>query len=260
VTRFAIVIFLSSAAVLQASGFEDMILWSYDLPGDSAGVLSLEPSRVCRNGVEAVFLYCQPYSIRDMGWNTALASYGFGRLGFCGLFSSYGYREYYTKDVYSGGAAFRIMDRLHASGTIVYNHEEFLGVGSFGETRSGVEASYKSGRLAAVLGLSDIKVTSGYNRPNGPFLRPWAGISYSIDDGIDLAASVKRTDNARTRWLFQQQISLSRVVDLHIGLMNRPNVIYGGIDLSWRSITLLVTYYSVGRLNDTVVLGLAAGT
>lgn len=258
--RSAIVMFMSSAAVLQASGFEEMILWRYDLPGDSSGVISLEPSRVCGNGIEAVFLYCRPYSIRDLGWNTAAARYGTGRLGFLGMFSSYGYEEYYTKNVYTGGTALRIMDYLHASGRIAYSHEKFLGAGSIGETRIGVEASYKYSRLAAVFGVSDIKVTSEYNRPDGPFLRPWAGVSYSIDEGTDFKASVKRTENSRTRWLFQQQILVSRAVDLHIGLLNRPNVIYGGVDLSWRYFTLFVTYYSVGRLNDTVVLGLAAGT
>ena len=258
--RLLIVTLAVNAAVLQASGFDDMILWRYDLPVDSQSVFSLEPSRVCRKGLQAVFLYSRPYSIEDLGWNTAAAGYGFGRVGYFGRFSSYGYDNYYTRNVYSGGIACRIADNLHASAEARYQHEKFLGVGGFGDIKLGFNASYEAGRLSAVFGLSDITLKNDYGPRGNPIARPWAGVSYLMENEIGFIASIKRTENSRTRWLFQQQIGISRAVDLYIGILNRPNVLYGSLDISYRSVTLLLTYYSVGRLDDTIVLGLGVGS
>jgi hypothetical protein len=260
VIRIAIVTILMNVAVLQASGFDDMILWRYDLPGDTADAFGLEPARICRGGVGAFFLYCQPYSIGDLSWNTGVARYGTGRVGYFAGFLSYGYEKYYTRNVYSAGIALRIIDHLYASGEVGYNHERFLGERGFGESKLGLKASYNAGSLTAVLGSSDITLSSDYDPSGGPFMRPWVGLSYSIDDGIIITAGIKRTENSRTRWLFQQRMDISRAVDLHIGILNRPNVLYGGLDFSYRSVTLILTYYTVGGLSDTVMLGLAVGS
>ncbi len=258
--RITFLIVLINSSTLPASGFDEMILWQYDIPGDSSRVLNLEPSRLCRKGLEAAFLHTKPYGINSLDWNYAMARYGFGRMGLFSQFGSYGLDDYYTRYSYSLGGAVEITEYFSSSANVSFQREDFDQAGNYSTADLGIRFSYKYNGLTGVMGLSSINLKSAYETYNGNSIRPWAGISHFFKNGIQLYASVKKAQNDRTRWLVGQSIDISEAIDLHIGILNRPNVFYGRLDLSYKLVTLILTYNSVSRLNDTIVLGFAFGS
>jgi len=258
--RIAFLMALINSTNLLASGFDEMILWPYDIPGDSSRVINLEPSRLCRRGLQAAFLHTNPYGIRSLDWDYAIVSYGLGRIGFFGQLGSYGLDGYYARYIYSFGGATRVTESFSSAVSGNFQTEDFDQAGNYSTANLNIRFSYKYRGLTGIMGLSRINLRSDYETYNGKSLRPWACISYIFKDGIQLSASVKRTQYNRTRWLFGQYIDISDAVGIHIGLLNRPDVFFGRLDLSYKSVTLVLTYHSVSRLNDTIVLGFAIGS
>jgi hypothetical protein len=250
---------MSSSSIL-ASGFDEMILWQYDIPGDSSRAISLEPSRLCRRGLEAAFFHTRPYGIESLNWNHAIVRHGFGRIGFLGRFGYYGLSEYYARYTYSLGGAIKITESISSAVCGNLQIEDFNHAGNYSTMDLGIRLSYKYRGFTGIIGSSGISFKSSYDTYTGKNIRPWACISHIFHNGIQLYASVRRTCNNRTRWLIGQDIEVSRAVSLHIGILNRPSVFFGRFDLSYKSVTLLLTYNSVNRLNDTVVFGIAVGS
>ncbi len=257
--RIAFLIALINSTNLLASGFDEMILWQYDIPGDSSRVINLEPSRLCRRGLETAFLHANPYGIRSLDWNYAIIRYGFGRTGLFGQFGSYGLDGYYARYTYSLGAAARITESFSSAVSGNFQTEDFNRAGNYSRANLNIRVSHRYRGFRGILGLSEINLKSDYGTSNSKGSGPWACISYLFKDGIQLNASVKRTQYNRTRWLIGQDIDISDAIDIHIGLLNRPDVFFGRLDLSYKSVTLMLTYNSVSRLNDTIVLGFAFG-
>lgn len=258
--RFVFLIALLNSSNLPASGFDDMILWQYDISADSSKVMNTEPSRICRRGLEASFLHTKPYGINSLDWNYVMARYGFGRLGLIGQFGSYGLDGYYSRYIYSIGGAIKVSESFFSAVSGNFRTEDFNRAGKYFTADLSIRCSYKYNGLTGIAGLSGINLKSAYETYSGTSMRPWAGISHIFNNGIQLYASIKKVRNDRTRWLFGQFIDISDAVDIHIGILNRPNVFFGRLDLSYKSFTFVLTYNSVSRLNDTIVLGLAAGS
>lgn len=258
--RIVFFIALLTSSNLLASGFDEMILWPYDIPDDSSSVINLEPSRLCRRGLEAAFLHANPYGIQSLDWDYATVRYGIGHAGLFGQFGSYGLDGYYTKYTYSFGAAIRVTESLSSAISGNFKRESFYRAGNYLRADLNIRVSHRYRRLRSILGLSRMKLGSDYEVSNDGSPGPWACISYLFKGGIRLSASIKRNQYGRTRWLISQDIDISDAIDVHIGLLNRPRVFFGRLDLSYQWITLVLSYHSVSRLNDTIVLGLAVGS
>lgn len=258
--RVAFLIILINSSNLLASGFDEMILWQYDIPGDSSRVINLEPSRLCRRGLEAAFLHTKPYGIQSLNWNYAIVRQGFGRIGFFGQFGYYGLNEYYARYAYSIGGAVKINESFSSAVNGNLQTEDFNHAGDYSTADLDIRLSYKYRGFTGIIGSSGIVLKSAYETYGGRSMRPWLCISRIFKNGIQLYTSVKKSRNNRTKWLFGQNIDVSEAIDLHIGILNHPNVFFGRLDLSYKSITLVLTYNSVSRLNDTVVFGIAVGS
>jgi hypothetical protein len=258
--RITVLVTLLTSSNLLASGFDEMILWPYDIPDDSSRVINLEPSRICRRGLEGAFLHANPYRIQSLDWDYATVRYGIGRAGLFGQFGSYGLDGYYTKYSYTLGAATRMTESLSSAISGNFQRESFNHAGEYSRADLNIRVSYLYRRFGSILGLSRIKLGSDYEVSNDGSPGPWACISYLFNGGIRLSASIKRNQYDRTRWLISQDIDISDAIDVHIGLLNRPRVFFGRLDLSYQWITLVLSYHSVSRLNDTIVLGLAVGS
>ena len=256
----AFIIALMNSTNLLASRFDEMILWQYDIPGDSSKVINLEPSRLCRRGLEATFLHAKPYGISSLDWNYAIVRYGIGRAGLFGQFGSYGLNGYYKRYTYSFGSAIRITESISSAASGNLQTEDFHQAGDYSSADLSIRFSYKYQGFTGIMGLSGINLKSDYEAFGGKSTKPWACISRIFNNGIQLFASVRRVQSNRNRWLFGQYIDISDAIDIQIGLLNRPNVFYGRLDLSYKAVTLVVSYNSVSRLNDTIVIGVAFGS
>jgi hypothetical protein len=258
--RVVFLIVLINSSNLLASGFDEMILWQYDMPGDSSRVINLEPSRLCRRGLEAAFFHTRPYGIQSLNWNYAVVRHGFGHIGFFGQFGYYGLNEYYARYTYSFGGAIKINESFSSAVSGNLQTEDFNHAGDYSTADLEIRFSFKYQGFTGIIGSSGINLKSAYETQNGRSMKPWVCISRKFDNGIQLYTSVKKAQNDRTRWLFGQNIDVSEAIDLHIGILNHPNVFFGRLDLSYKSVTLVLTYNSVSRLNDTVVFGIAVGS
>jgi hypothetical protein len=80
-----------------------------------------------------------------------------------------------------------------------------------------------------------------------------------LEPGILLSAGYSNPGLGLSRWYFGQRAALFDHAVVKLGLLNNPNVLFWGLDLSWKRITLDFTYFAIGRLTDTSVMGISYG-
>ena len=83
--------------------------------------------------------------------------------------------------------------------------------------------------------------------------------SIDLGDGMIFSMGFKSLYTMQSRWFFKQDINIIKGADLELGYLNNPNILQWGLDLSWKSVRLSFAYQGIGKLNDSVVMGLSWG-
>jgi hypothetical protein len=257
--KIAFILILFAAPRLHGSGFDDTILWLYDIPGAFSISVNSDPRGICENGLRAAFLYANPYGISELDWNHGFVKRGFEGWGVFGRFDSFGMKSYFRRNAYYLGGAISLPDSLALSVHGVYQTERYGDMGDYSRIELNSALSFHKAEIEAVAGLAGIKIDEDYRSPANGNLRPWGALTYRFKDGLSAFGSIKRFDNGQIRWLFGQGVRLSGGLDLAFGVINRPDVIFGHIVFVYKSFRLDLSYYSISRLNDTVVYGFAYG-
>ena len=248
----SIVLIASSVA---ASGFDDTILWPREIDMTAAGINS-DPHSILNVGFRAQAMYTNPYQIGRLHWNDLFAKRGFARWGVYGRFNSYGLDEYYNRYSYELGFAIRAIDSLAVLTGLRYRQEKYLGLDNFSRWELDSRAAYRRARFSVMAGVSGLKLSEDHNSGYVSEFRPWGACSYDFSDGNSFSVSVKQFSNGKARWLFGQSLTVSSDLNLTIGYINRPDLIFGKIVFRRGSFLLDFAYYSVSKLNDTIVVGI----
>ncbi|MEE9555434.1 MAG: hypothetical protein V3W18_14200 [candidate division Zixibacteria bacterium] len=256
--RFGLLIIMLISQNLHGSGFNDSVLWIYDIQS-STNAVSTGPLSICEEKFQTRALYTKPYQISQLRWNDFYAVKGFGRWGLSGRFNSYGMDGYYNRYLYSIGIAVSPIDSLAVSLEGNYYREIFIDINNFQRWELDTKIAYRKSRFSVAAGLSGITLAEDYEYKSARTLRPWGACSYNFENGITLWSSVRRFENNRTRWFFGQNLRLTSAMDLSVGLMNRPDLIYGRIAIKHGSIIVDLAYYSLNRLNDIILVGFGYG-
>ncbi len=256
--RLVVSIVLLMSPSLLGSGFDDAILWVYDIPL-TVNTISDGPLSICGGKFQSRVLYTRPYRISQLHWNDVFAKKGFGRWGISGRFNSYGMDGYYNRYIYDIGIAVSPIDSLAVSVNSGYHHENFAGLNRFKRLELDLKISYHRLKFKVAAGFSGITISEDYELPSGNNPRPWGVCSYDFTNGNVLWVSLRKFENNRVRWFFGQNLSLSPDFDLSIGMMNGPDLIFGRIVYKYGSMSVDWAYYSLGRLNDTLVIGFGYG-
>jgi hypothetical protein len=256
----AAAIFLLSTATLHGGGPDDVALWRFGFPGLGRHKFSQEPFSVCARGLTAIAIYAEPYGISSLRWNHAGFKYGFGKWGFDGHFQSYGLTQLYAENTVALGAAFIPHGSLAVSAAIRYAMQTFDHLISYSGIYMDLGVSCKLRDFTGMLVLNRITLKKPYDFPEADRPEPAVSLSIKPDSNLVLSAGFKRTSRGRNRWFIEQSLNIVKDFELHLGYMTAPSILTGGLDISWRRFTLLLTYGAVSRLNDSVVLGLSFGT
>lgn len=257
--KLAFILILFAANPLHGSGFDDTILWMYDIPLALSSSFNSDPRGICGDGLRAAFLYANPYGISELDWNHAFAKKGFGGWGVFGRFDSFGMRPYYRRNAYYLGGAISLPESLALAVGGRYRTEKYGEFGKYARIELNSALSYSRTEIEAAAGMTGIRIHKEYRSSASGDFRPWAALTYRFKDGLSAFGSIRKFDNGRIRWLFGQGARFSGKLDLAFGIINRPDVIFGHVVFVYRSFRLDLSYYSISRLNDTVVLGLAYG-
>jgi len=238
-----------------ASSFDDPVLWLRELGISQAGI-GADPGSICLADFEIYAAYTNPYQIGRLRWNDLFLKKGFESWGIHGRFNSYRLEEYYNRYGYELGSAFRAIDSLVLLAALRHEEENYAGFGSFEKREMDARFAYRRFGLSIGAGLSGIVLSEDHDTGNSGRVRAWGSCSYEFSRAISLTASVRRFSNGTTRWLFGQDLRVSEELNLTIGYMNRPDLIFGKLIVSHGSYLFEFTYYSVSSLNDTVIVGI----
>jgi hypothetical protein len=262
--RLIVIILLFSASAVSASGFDDMILWRYNLPARSSTVFSLEPMNISEHGFKTIFLHTNPYGIGSLRWDYAGFKYGAGKWGIYGQARFYGLNELYTDNIAAFGASVEPYKNIALSAAITRETENFEGIDSYSrlDLSSRLSGSFSISAktdFTGVICIDRINLKKPYEFPGIDNPEPTIYGSFNFDDNSLFSVGLKRYYTKKTRWFFNQSVSIAEGVDLQLGYINRPNVFNWDLDLSWKSFTFAFTYLAISKLGDTMTLGLSYG-
>lgn len=247
---------LASALICSragASGFDDSIIWLREMGIPSVGV-SAEPRSVCSRDFEVGTLYTNPYQIGRLRWNDFYVGKGFASWGIFGRFNSYLLDNLYYRSLFEFGSAVRAIDSLAILASLKQEYENFVGFGVYHRRALDARAALRRNRFTVLAALSDFVLSEDYD-PDQNGLKAWGALSYSFSNGNTFAVGVRRFSNSVSRWLFSQDLALSKEVNLTIGYVSRPDLIFGKIILRHGSFLIDFSYHSLSGLSDTVVAG-----
>ncbi len=244
---------------LFASGFDDTINWRSELPTVSPRGFSLTSIPGDSAKSAALFLRSKPYNINSLGWNYAALRYSLDKFTIFGSFGSFNLRNLYTRNRYSAGITLELKRYLAASTEIIFENERFHNIDNYFGYQPGFRISSVVRELTCVAGFTGPAILSPYKFSGNEKIRPFGSLSYYFSDDMLFSISIRRFENRRTRWFFRQSAVLAKGAVLDFGYIDSPGTLYAGLDLSMKSITLIICYYSVSRLPDTFIIGLSMG-
>lgn len=255
--RLIVTLVLLSSGSLAASGFDDMVLWHYELPAPSQNSFSIEPLSISQNGFSATFLYADPYQIGSLHWNYAAFKYGLTKWGIFGGARFYGLNDLYSNDQIMLGGAFRPHPNFALAISINHEREQFQEIESYDRFDLDAKMSGSISGFTCVLDLDRINIIKSYDFPRIATPEPTFYGSLKFDKDYQLSIGAKRLYTKRTRWFFNQDANIIDGIGLRLGYFSNPNVFNWGLDLNWNSFTFEFTYFAMSRLNDTMALGLS---
>lgn len=236
-----------------------MILWNYSFPSVSEMNYSVESFAVCSRGLKADFLHADPYRLGSLSWNFIGLAYGREKWGAFAQARLYGLDGLYDNTEFATGAALKLSPHMAGSIFTKFAFESFEGFGEYRSLDLGVQATFKKGNLGATTALNGIKLLRPYADKQAR-LEPMFIGSYSTAGHMVLSAGFRKSSQQRNRFMANHDIRLTPAIGLNLGYMNNPNVLRWGLDFSWKKVRLMVTYIGMDKLNDTIVLGVSAGS
>jgi hypothetical protein len=255
--RFILIFMLLPVQTLWASGPDEMILWRYQAPIVSEGHYSLSTAQIYHLGLKAIFLYSNPYRINSLAWNYGGFKYGFGHWGVIGSFRSYSISNLYSDYRTSLGLAINPFREWGISVNCDYSDEKFGRSESYSRFDLDLGLSYSRKNISGEVALRRINIKKPYDYPQRA--EPQVIGAVDLGDGMIFTAGFKELYTKEGRWFFRQDISITGGANLDLGYMNNPNILQWGLDLSWKSLNFSFVYLVVGRLNDTMTMGLSWG-
>lgn len=253
--RAAFLIFLAFVSISHGE-FDDSALWRYYIPGTAEDGKKFI---VDDDGIKSMFLHSNFHGIESLNWNFISLRYNSGAAGFGMEFSSVGYKEYYRRNKYRAQVDYRLRENIRIAPMIEITTEEFGEYGRYTASSGEIYINYIRNNLAGGIGITDIQFRQPYEKFDNHGLHSFIFGSWIFDEGLILTAGVRRFDNRRTRWIFDQTISVNRYLVLNFGYMNNPSDIYGGPVLTVDKISFIITYSSISGLDDSVILGISFG-
>jgi hypothetical protein len=253
--KYVLLLLFIPIQTLLASGLDEMILWRCQSPIIPEGRYSLSTNQIFKPGLKAVFLYSNPYRINSLGWNYAGLKYGSGRWGFIGSFRSYSYSDLYNDYRTSLKLAANPYEECGFSIALDYEDERFGPDDRYSGLGLDLGFSYSWDKMSGELALKKINIKKPYNYPQR--IEPQVIGAIELGDGMIFSAGYKELYNKEARWFFRQDIGITAGANLDLGYMNNPNILQWGLDLSWKSLNFSFVYLVVGRLNDTITMGLS---
>lgn len=249
-TLLILIIFVS----ISYGDFDDSAIWRYYIPepGNDGGNFIIN-----RDGLKSMFLHSNLYGIESLNWNFISTQYNRGAAGFGMEFSAVGYKKYYQRNKYRARIEYRLYDYLEIVPLIEITDEEFRNYGRYTGLSGEFYINYTRKNYYAGFGLAEIQFKKPYANSRNDGLRPFVVGSWIFNEGLMLSIGIRRFENRRTRWIFDQFVLVNSHLALNFGYKNNPSDIYGGLLLTVRKFSFTITYSSVSGLSDSVIWGIS---
>jgi hypothetical protein len=249
-----LIILLASWGSLSAAGFDDFdIRGYYPLKPECDG----ESYAMDRTSYKTIFLHSNPYGMGTLNWNQFAARYNRPRWGVEFTFAAFGFEEYYQRNRYDLSAKYNFYGGLYVVETIEIRREDFGSFGAYTGSSMDLFINYIRPKYSAGFGLAEISLSELYDAPGYEKSQPFAAGSAIIGKGLELTAGVRRFENGRVRWL--SRIEITRNAGLNFGYQNKPSNIRSGLIFTVNRFSFLITYNSIGGLDDSVIWGISFG-
>lgn len=210
-----------------------------------------------RDYFNANFLHSNPYGMENLSWNYLTARYSKGRFGAEIFYRSTGFERYYLRNRYKITAGINFYGDFSIIHALEVRREDFGDFGTFSGSSIDISADYVRRRFSAAIGLAEIILSKSYDMPKYENSQPFAAGSLIFDKGAELTIGVRRFENRRVRWIFNQELPVTRNVVLNFGYQNKPSNIRGGIEFAVEGFSVILNYISIGGLDDSVVWGIS---
>lgn len=251
VLLFLLISFSSSCV----AGFDDSFIWHYSINRPTADSDSFKGFN---NGFKFVYLHSNIYRVEALNWNFASFEYEKGAWGAGFDFSSVGYKRYYRRNRHNIYAKFNPGRNIRLISSLEICTENFQNTGYYTEFTGGVRTGYTAKKYYLETGFAEIELKRPYwDKTGQEKFKPFVFGSWIFNDGLTLTIGIRRFENWRTRWVFDQYIAVTEKLGLNFGYKNRPSNIYGGIDLTIKKISVIISYCSVGGLSDSIIWGVS---
>ena len=251
-----LITFMFIAASTAKADFDDAVIWKYSFnSGDNYSGRSKSDEK--RFG--SIFLHCNIHRIDSYNWNYINASYNSNRANLGLEFSSVGYDDYYQRNKYRIGAGYRFCDNIKIRPLLEISSEKFKGYDSFTGLNGELIAEFVYGEYRASIGLVDIQMKKPYEVSGNESIKPVVSGSWLFEPGMVLSVGVRRFENRRIRWIFNQFVSVNDYLALEFSYMNKPSNLTGGLEIKLKGFSLIVSYFSVSGLDDSIIWGISYG-
>jgi hypothetical protein len=171
-------------------------------------------------------------------------------------FSSLGYKDYYQRNKYRVRVEYRFHDYIYIAPLIEITDEKYGDFGRYTGSSGEFYINYSRRNYYAGFGLTEIQFEKPYEVSHDDRLKPFIFGSWIFDEGLALSVGVRRFENRRTRWIFDQFVRVNNHLALNFGYKNKPSNIYGGLLLTVREFSFTIIYSSVSGLSDSVIWGI----
>jgi hypothetical protein len=179
---------------------------------------------------------------------------GMNNWGLYFQFTSYDIKNLYSRNYTDFGYCRSIIGKIYASAELSFNNENFRHDNIYSGLELTLKSTCQKGPLIATIGLGAIPIRESYSSKE--FFQPLASLSYESDYNIIFSIAAKKFSNGFTRLHFAQSGKLIKQVDFNIGYMNNPGTYYAGLDFQIKYVKFNVSYYGVGKLNNSIILGI----
>ncbi len=249
-TLLILIIFAS----ISYGDFDDSVIWRYYIPepGNDGGNFIIN-----RDGLKSMFLHSNLYGVKSLSWNFISMQYNKGTAGFGMEFSAVGYKKYYQRNKYRMRIEYRLHENVGIAPLFEITNEEFQDFGRHTGLSGEFYINYTRKNYYAGFGLAEIQFQKPYDKSRNDGLKPFVGGSWIFNEGLTLSIGVRRFQNRRTRWIFDQYLPVNNNLALNFGYKSNPSDIYGGLLLTVKKLSFIITYSSISGLNDSVIWGIS---
>ncbi len=172
-------------------------------------------------------------------------------------FNSFGFEEYYRRNKFAVWGGYEVIRNLRVISALKIRAEKFNRSGTYTGTNLDIHLIYAYKKYLFGLGTADYWLKAPYVLDNDDKFKYSSFVSYAFNDDLVFSTAVRRFDNRRTRWLFDQKMRISEMTGLNFGYSNNPDCLYGGLDLTIKGVSFILRYYSLGELSDTIIWGIS---